>query len=435
MTPTRHQDGFAIGQNVLGPICADFAVRLWLYLRQFSHPEQVVVLFCARGGLRLGSIFRTTLERLELSSPVRTEDFFVSRLVAARLALSTTGQVARQEIGREFEGRTLGTLVSALAPHAVDDPGTDVDPDADRPFTLDALDRLLDPRASHPSAVRFQARLREQNTLFSTHVDTVAAGATELILCDTGLFGSTLRLLREAMPAKHWSAAQFARSAYKPFDRGHFDRTVGLSVERDAYAFTDPTTIALRYWHLFESLFEPGLPSVESFARPVDDAGPVLSNLQVEGWQQRLQPAANEPLFAGITAHLAALAAKDAPALALRAESAWRTLGRLVRYPDRRTAAALNVGAREVNFGQSRTISILAPSGPGSLATRLAGIRASAWREGYCAQAFGPVAAPFQWGLELLHRCRPVIAPLSRLQHPIPLRAVSGKLRALAEFR
>jgi hypothetical protein len=41
----------------------------------------------------------------------------------------------------------------------------------------------------------------------------------------------------------------------------------GGTVERDYYSVFNSRTAALRFWHLFESVLEPSLPSVTTFSR------------------------------------------------------------------------------------------------------------------------------------------------------------------------
>ena len=42
---------------MLGPIFAEFALRLWIFLNAVEDPEDTCILFCARGGLRLRLLF------------------------------------------------------------------------------------------------------------------------------------------------------------------------------------------------------------------------------------------------------------------------------------------------------------------------------------------------------------------------------------------
>ncbi len=43
----------------------------------------------------------------------------------------------------------------------------------------------------------------------------------------------------------------------------------------------------LRYWQFTEAMFEPALPSVNTF---IEEQGILRSNLEVDGWQEQLPP-------------------------------------------------------------------------------------------------------------------------------------------------
>ena len=45
-------DPVSFGQRTLGPVIAEFCLRLWAF-EQFLPRDEAVLLFCARGGLRL----------------------------------------------------------------------------------------------------------------------------------------------------------------------------------------------------------------------------------------------------------------------------------------------------------------------------------------------------------------------------------------------
>jgi len=103
------------GASVLGPIFAEFALRLWIFLNAVEDPEDTCILFCARGGLRLRLLFERFLKRAGLESPVVIGDLMVSRLIAARMAILDPATAVSSEIGREFYGGTMQTVAHALA--------------------------------------------------------------------------------------------------------------------------------------------------------------------------------------------------------------------------------------------------------------------------------------------------------------------------------
>lgn len=358
----EERSAHAIGRDVLGPIFAEFAQRLWLF--QFSLPERddTSLLFCARGGLRLRVIYERFLASTDLQAPLPYGDIMISRLVAARTSLDSPGPALLEELNREFEGQTMREVAVALAQEEVEGLGSAWD----QPFDPKLFMALL--QEETPGVARLQATTRRLNAAFQRHVDAASHGRSRILLCDTGLYGSTLRLLRAGMPDKQWIAAQFARSNYKGFATPHFDGTVGISVERDSYMGWNARTTVLRFWQLIESALEPDLESVRTF----DDAAIPSANLQVPGWEDRIL-AKTPGLFTGILSYLDDLSAKDLPHIGTRAEQAWAQLRRLVVWPRAADVPLLSLPPRSRDFGRIQAVHQFPSSKP---------IRSSLWREG-----------------------------------------------------
>jgi hypothetical protein len=91
----------------VGPIFAEFALKMWILLSNLEHPDDTVLLFCARGGLRLQTIYESFLAASGLTSPVAIEALMVSRIVAVRSALLKRVPAAFVQIEYEFGGLSL----------------------------------------------------------------------------------------------------------------------------------------------------------------------------------------------------------------------------------------------------------------------------------------------------------------------------------------
>lgn len=390
------------GEQALGPILAEFCMRLWLHQRFLADPQDAVLLFCARGGLRLRLIYERFLERTGLPPILPCESLMVSRLIAARAAAAKPGPGLLSELGREFEGRPMSEVAKALAQR--DDLPLTAEWQA--PFRPERFVQLLS--AADAGATALRAEIAAQDALFREHLAGLMQGRSGAILCDSGLYGSTVRLLREAAPELRWLCLQFARSNYKRLPTPHFDCTRGLSVESDRYEPWRIETSALRFWQLIEATLEPPLPSVTHFARPAAGAPP-RSNLEAEGWQARLAPE-EDGVFAGVLAHLDTL---DHMALALigpRAQRGWRRFRRGVIWPDAAAVAALSLQDRSRDFGRTeRVAQFAAPRGPGQA---LARIRGSLWREGATMHFFPRLGRLGLAAIELSHTARAIGAVL-----------------------
>ena len=384
------------GRAVLGPVFGEFALRLHLLLLGLETPQDTKLLFCARGGLRLRLIYEAFLEAAELTCPVAYGDLMVSRLIAARTALARGSAEAYEELGREFRGDTLGRVVRALTQRDLL-----AGEDGEAPFTPQALERLFTEEGALGRAVR--AELAEQNRLFDQHLSASAGGARRVILCDTGLYGSTLRLLQAGRPERDWSCALFARSNYKGFSERHFPATVGLCVESSGYRPTEPRTAVLRYWHLIESSLEPDLPSVARFAA-VD--GEARANLVTPGWEDKLAGQPGEP-FSGVMAYLRTLPRRRAgEQIYADAPAAWRRLHDAIVWPGPKDRQTLSAGRRSSDFGREDTVAVIRAGG----ARRLREVQGSLWREGAVVDHF-PVSR-WMWlgALHAVHLGRSALA-------------------------
>jgi len=396
-------DADRFGREALGPVFAEFCLRLWLTERFLPDAEDATLLFCARGGLRLKVLYERFLARTGLPGRVPRAALMVSRLVAARAALQPPSEGVLSELGREFAGRPMTEVAAALAQRG------DLDLPAawDAPFAGDRFAALL--TADEPAAAALRAAVAEQDVRFRRHLDACTGGRRHGLLVDTGLYGSTVRLLQDGIPAMGWSGLQFARSNYKRLPTPHFARTLGLSVESDSYRPWEVSTAALRFWHLIEAALEPDLPSVRVFADSVGDAPP-RANLEVAGWEARIGPA-GPGLFAGALAHIETLRPDDLPRIPAEAARGWRAFKRAVVWPDARMVAALELADRSRDFGRLDTVAQF--SEPGGT---LARIRDSLWREGALVRCFPRAGRAGLVLLEIAHAARTLRLQLSAVR-------------------
>ncbi|MGL4635495.1 MAG: glycosyltransferase [Beijerinckiaceae bacterium] len=394
-------DDIRFGREVLGPVFAEFALRLWTALSAIPHPKETKLLFCARGGLRLRLVYERFLASTRLESPVALDDLMISRVVAARGAVLAGSQAAEEEIAREFQGDTMRRVAQALTA-------------AQSSMELYAPTALLDAILT-PARLReliFKAgggltpageAVREQHFLFLQHLSDIRAGASHVVLADTGLYGSTLRMIEHGVPNINWSCLLFARCNYKGFDTSHFARTVGLSVESERYSPFEPRTATLRYWQFFEHLLEPALPSVRRFDN--GEMG-VHSNLQIDGWHALVHPQpAESGLFAGLLHYLDHLDSSRLADIFDDAAEAWRKLHHSFVWPTRAEAHALAIGERSRDFGRSDSVAANTTQHAG-FRQRFSALRGSLWREGAAAAHFPLSRLLVQTGLQAFHLSR-----------------------------
>jgi hypothetical protein len=150
---------------------------------------------------------------------------------------------------------------------------------------------------------------------------------------------------------------------------------------------------------LIEATLEPSLPSVQSFTR-VD--GVARSNLEIDGWSQRIGPAQGE-IFAGVLDYIGALRPADATVRVMTdVEIAFRRLHRAIVWPTRNDARLLDFPPRSVDFGKDGHVPVIA-RGRGLLQA----VRTSEWREGAIAEmALQPLRLPLLAGVEAAYTAR-----------------------------
>lgn len=393
----RFADARSFGQHVLGPVFALYCTRLWLYLSFAGQSEGgAIALFCARGGMQLRSMFEEFLSKTGLPLQTPRADLMVSRLVALRAALLAGAPSAYDEIGREFAGYSMAKIARAIAQADIE-----FGPEWHAPYDPPSFAGLI---FSTAVGAQLRSRLMEQNNLFTLHLESLASDNDRLILCDTGLYGSTLRMLHEGFPARHWECLLFARSNYKKFSSDHFARTRGVISESNSYDPTDGASAVLRYWQLIEHIFEPDLPSVSTFAR----TGPatVTSNLETSGWREHMD-ATRPPLLQGIIDYLAGMSAEgwfqqirnDVP-------HSWRVLKKSIVYPDANDLQWLYTGPRSHDFGKDEKYMTIPATRRRTPLLKLREFRETGWKGGYIAQECGILRKLFQTAIESLYVLR-----------------------------
>lgn len=393
------RDPHAFGREVLGPIVAEFCLAIWLYAAEAGKRGDAALLFCARGGLGIRAAFERIAERLSLPLALPRENLMISRLVAARAAVMARSGAALDELGREFHGHSFADVAAALGGQRYQ-----LLQCWDEPFAPDRFFAMLDRSAGE----EILADIDRQNTLFRRHLAASSGGAGRIILSDTGLYGSTQRLLAAGLPDLSFETIQLARCNYKGLSEDHFPRVVGLAVERNRYSPFAVRSTVLRYWQLIESLFEPAIPSVRSFA---ENAGGEVTCNAGDITFGAVDPAIGNPLLAGALAYIDGV--RGGTAIMVDAARAWPRLRQAITRPVEADLAALAIGERSVDFGRSGTVG---DSGalPGGPLSRLASIRSQLWREGAIVRAFPRSRLPLLTAVEAFHALRGLSAGFHR---------------------
>jgi FMN phosphatase YigB (HAD superfamily) len=369
-------DAYSFGRLILGPIVAQFCLRIWLYAKGADAADDAVLLFCARGGVGIREAFERLLAKLSLPLDMRRENVMISRLVAARAAVLARSNAVIEELDREFQGDLLADVANALGGRRYQLPAPWNEPLSARQFVT-----LL----FGESGTDVLTDVQRQNALFTRHLKRLTGDASRIILCDTGLYGSTQRLLASGFPEMRVETIQFARSNYKGHSEEHFSKVAGLVVEQNFYSPLNLSTCVLRYWHLVESLFEPAVSSVRLFSE--NEAGEATANCGDISFGA-IDPSEKNSLLKGALAYIDDLP-ENGGAIALRdAETAWRDLKHAIIHPTKTELRCLEVGGRSVDFGRSDVRDVVASANNMTLVKKIGSLKAQLWREGAIAREF-----------------------------------------------
>jgi hypothetical protein len=248
--------------------------------------------------------------------------------------------------------------------------------------------------------------IRRQNALFERHFAELRGDACRILLCDTGLYGSTQRLLVSAFPTLRIESVQFARANYKGHSEEHFKQVTGLMVERNRYSPLDVRSSVLRYWHLIESLFEPAVPSVTSFVDQGEEVAANCGDIRF-GF---IDPSLGNELLSGALSYVDSLPI-DGGAAALRdVEIAWTRLKRAITRPTAGELRCLEVPARSVDFGRPDMLQALPSDRPRSALSKLISLRFELWREGAIARQFPVLKHALLPMIDSVHSVRGIMA-------------------------
>jgi len=392
-------DRTSFGRAVFGPIVAQFCLNIWLYARQ-AEAQGGTLVFCARGGIGIREAFERLLDRLGLPLEISRDNILISRLVAARTALEARSPAVLDELGREFEVNSFAEVATFLGGRTYA-----LTQAWNKRFVATRFFEMLGSDAGQ----NVLADIMQQNALFRRHLEAIAGNDGRVILCDTGLYGSTQRLLAAGMPERHFETIQFARCNYKGLSEDHFPGLSGLVVEDNLYNPFKVETVILRYWHVIESLFEPTIPSVRLLTLRQD--GCVEGNCG-EIRYGKVDTTAGNPLLAGVLDYIDGVA--DGTQVMRDAAVAWSRLKQAITNPTASDMIALGVGFRSVDFGRSESVNVLNRPDQAGLALRLKSIKSQLWREAAIARNFPRLKSALLPALELAHIVRGVTASLQR---------------------
>ena len=366
---------------------------LWAHLAAIRHPQQTVGLFCARGGLRMRRAFETMLEKCALPLDVRLSDFMTSRLASAKAALAYNPDAVIDEVGGIYRRATLRDFLRGFGQTDMPDI-----PGLDESATPQALRAFFD----SPHAEPLKDDLAGHLSLYRRYLADHAQDATQLIMVDTGFFGSTHCSMAAAFPEYSWTSILLSRVRKPAIAKKYPHAIIGLWTDQFGYTPFELRTAILRHWQLIEVLFEPGLPSVTSFH---EENGRVISNLENNGWQDRLMDH-DTPMFDGLMSFFETLKPGDQRRFRDISDSAWRRLRQALLFPSASDLDVLAIPDRSLDFGLEGHYKVNLATAQAGFLEALRQIRHSPWKEGAAATAFPGFRPLTNLGVEATYLAR-----------------------------
>ncbi len=274
-------DAETFGRVVLGPILAEFCLRLWLFER-FLQGDEAVLLFCARGGLRLRLAYERFLDRTALPQRVPHADLMVSRLVAARTAFDPPSPGVLSELEREFSGQSMAEIAAPWRSATIS--------------TCRRLARAVRDGNVHRAPGGRRARRGGAPPRGRGAGWAVSRPSRGLYRRPPPRRPGRYRPLRQHgpdPPGGHPGPAM-VRPPIRPLQlqgASHAAFRADIRPQRRERRVQpwEVRTSALRFWQLIEACLEPDLASVRTFTAGADGAAP-RANLQVPGWESRVAP-------------------------------------------------------------------------------------------------------------------------------------------------
>jgi len=372
----------SFGRDVLGPILARFSRDLILYARSTPNPADTAILFASRGGwrLELATQLFATRTGYDFGGAI-TGRLMISRLLAMRAYLLTSDS-AVEELARYSDGKTLGFVASLLSPPETVLPSTSL---LNEPVTIDGIRRLVADNSELGRLLR--ADLNNQHALVNAHLDELRAGRRNVLFVDTGLFGSMFRTLDDGRPDLETALIMLGRCFYRtplPYQRS---RSFGLAFQTDRFRHSAPESSVIRHWYLFETMFEPPMPSITRLDALNDSNLPDTSPMNSPAVAER-----DNPFFAGIRDYIEALSAADLIAIDTAADCAANRLARAILMPSATDVTVLGIGPSEASPGDDDGMNSLIAIDGASFSQKLASVRDAHWQEGQARRAF-PVSA------------------------------------------
>ena len=377
------------GLEVLGPLIERFCYKLWLG-EKYHHENNTVVLFLARGGLRIRLYYKLFLTKYNLSSRLVHNDLLVSRLAVHKAALICNEESSIESIAQEFAWSSVLESIQAIF-------GTQTTREWLNLLTQDEIEafgqeymsssklRTILDNQSKPNSVLVK-HLNDHFNMFHKHVDQQTLGRKNLLLVDTGWSGSIIRSIKTLLPEKNILACFYGKYSYgKPITKGWYNDILGLEAEGIKYQRTKPGSSIFLHRHLLEGLCEVNWPSVTGYKETeigqiVSSQGPFKETLR--------SPQLDDKLGQGVIQYLKQKRSHESYVCLDAGRAAVTKLNRAIIFPNH-LMTSLTFDSRSADFGKNLEVPVLLPPArPYQIRRKIANIKDSLWTSAQITKEF-----------------------------------------------
>jgi len=344
-----------VNHDLLGPLFYRYLFKL--YLTQIAYDSNdTVILFLARGGLRLRAFYEKFLKVNNLESHIPYSDFYVSRMALVKASMISHYEIAIRDFLKEYGWHSIGETVSCFFGQDVYSQWTKK-PGAQNPtipINQDSCNQLF---WSHTeSADYLRQLLREQQEFYLEYRNEILGRKKNVLVIDTGWSGSILNYMQILDEEREYTAQYFGRYNYGQGELPWFNKVIGVEVEGQKFDRKKPVTAVFLNRHLIEGICEIKWPSVTGYQKlDKKSLGPIGGGAP----ESLIAPVREEVQAYGVAIYICA--AKDGlniEAIHSSGERASRQLCSRLMYPSKCDLVCFSVGSRSADFGKNLDVPV-----------------------------------------------------------------------------
>jgi hypothetical protein len=372
---------YDFGYTFLGPVFADFCIRLHSALSQESG--SFAVRFSSRGGIRLMELYKLYCQRHNLICPDDIDVVYLSRISAAKGCLYKDFEYVTTRMLVDFEGRPMADFIHALMP----DSQTSV---PSLPANLSTFTALYNSETE--LGIELREEIKNQHELLGLYLKQKGFFEKKIFLVDVGWHGSAQSFIARAFNSTDIFGIYFGKWDWINRRNAEQNKIIGLSIDDEIYASNHPRCSILHYHHIIEGPLEYPIQSTKYYVwdpiiKSVVPDHSFFENVAYINVE-------SEPIYIGIRDHVSNV--RNSPGEVLsRIESRYSAIAKKIYFPTLMDSHILDVGKRSGDMGMEwQSLSIPEFNGEITLSNFKAVLRQALWKQGFVARNFGIFRLP-----------------------------------------